>query len=74
MNWKDILHYGTGGLLIAASAFAPVINTLPGIHVDATTAATAGIGILVAGLKGGWTSASAPTEPMRTDASDQVRR
>jgi hypothetical protein len=56
MNWKDVLHYGAAFGLVIAGGIAPLLNTLPGVHIDPTTAVGAGVGILVAGLKGGVTS------------------
>lgn len=56
LSWKDVLHYGTAAALGLAALFAPALNTLPGIHIDAATASAAAVGIFAAGLKGGITS------------------
>jgi hypothetical protein len=55
MNWKDLLHYGAAGAAIVAGALTELGVSIPGIVVsDPKLAITAGVGILVAGLKGGW--------------------
>ena len=57
MNWKDILHYGAAGLAITAGLLAEIGISIPGVEImDPKMAITAGIGILAAGLKGGWTT------------------
>jgi len=57
MNWKDLAHYGTALTLIAVGGFAEIGASLPGVTVsDPKTVLMAGVGILVAGLKGGWTA------------------
>jgi len=55
--WKDILHYGISGLLVLVGLASESGIDLPGITVTNPKAVMAtGIGVLVAGLKGGWTS------------------
>jgi hypothetical protein len=50
----DVLHYGTGLTLILAGGLSEIGVSLPGISVsDPKTVMGAGIGIIVAGLKGG---------------------
>lgn len=51
MNWKDVLHYGGGALLLIAGAFAPVINGIPGVHIDSATVIVAGLTLLGIGAK-----------------------
>jgi len=58
MNWKDVAHYGTAVLLIAVGGVSELGVNLPGVVVsDPKTVFLAGVGILVAGLKGGVTAA-----------------
>ena len=55
LNWKDVLHYGTGGLLVLVGGATELGLQLPGVVVtDPKTVMMAGVGILAAGLKGGW--------------------
>ena len=57
MNWKDALHYGAAGLAITAGLLAEIGVSIPGVEImDPKMAITAGIGILGAGLKSGWTA------------------
>ena len=57
MNWKDIAHYGTAGLAIAVGGVTELGMQIPGVVVsDPKMTITMGIGVLVAGLKGGWTA------------------
>jgi hypothetical protein len=57
MNWKDIAHYGAASLAILVGGVSELGISLPGIVVsDPKMTITMGIGILVAGLKGGWTA------------------
>lgn len=51
MDFKDILHYGGGGLLLVAGAFAPIINDIPGVHVDSATCIVTGLAALGIGAK-----------------------
>lgn len=60
MKWKDIAHYGTAILLMLVGGVSEIGVQLPGVTVDnPKTVFATGIGILVAGLKGGWKSAPA---------------
>ncbi len=57
MNWKDVAHYGTAGLAILVGGLTELGVQIPGVIVsDPKMTITVGIGVLVAGLKGGWTS------------------
>lgn len=57
MNWKDIAHYGTAGLAILVGGVAELGLQIPGVTVtDPKATIMLGIGVLVAGLKGGWTA------------------
>lgn len=57
ISWKDLAHYGTALLLIAVGGATEVGLTLPGVAVtDPKMVLATGVGILVAGLKGGVTS------------------
>lgn len=57
MNWKDAMHYGAAALAIMVGGATEMGLQLPGVVVsDPKMTITMGIGILVAGLKGGWTS------------------
>ena len=57
MNWKDLLHYGTAGLAILVGGVTELGVHIPGVVVsDPKMTVTIGLGVLVAGLKGGWTS------------------
>ena len=58
LNWIDYLHYVMGIGLMIAAALTQAGVSLPGVTVNPTTAGAAGVGILAAGLKGGWTSGS----------------
>lgn len=56
-HWKDILHYGTGVTLVLIGTVTELGMSLPGVSVtDPKTVLMAGIGIIAAGLKGGWTA------------------
>ena len=60
MNWKDIAHYGTAGLAILVGGVTELGVQIPGVVVsDPKTTIMLGVGVLVAGLKGGWTSGNA---------------
>lgn len=60
MNWKDIAHYGTAGMAILVGTMTEVGIAIPGVVVsDPKMTISMGVGILVAGLKGGWTSGGA---------------
>lgn len=57
MNWKDIAHYGTAGLAIAVGGVTELGLQIPGVIVsDPKATMILGVGVLVAGLKGGWTT------------------
>jgi hypothetical protein len=57
LNWKDVAHYGTAVLAISIGGVTEMGVQLPGVVVsDPKMTITMGIGILVAGLKGGWTA------------------
>jgi hypothetical protein len=57
MNWKDIAHYGTAGMAIAIGGMTELGLQIPGVVVtDPKTTIMLGVGVLVAGLKNGWTS------------------
>ena len=57
MNWKDALHYGTAALAILVGGVTELGIQLPGVVVsDPKMTISLGIGVLVAGLKNGWTS------------------
>lgn len=56
INWKDVLHYGSSLLLLLMAGLTELGVQLPGVQVDPKIAGAAGIGVLVAGLKGGITS------------------
>ena len=57
MNWKDVLHYGAAGAAILAGGMAEIGVQIPGVVVsDPKLAITAGLGILAAGLKNGWST------------------
>lgn len=57
MNWKDIAHYGTAGVAILVGGMTELGMQIPGVIVsDPKMTISMGVGILVAGLKGGWTS------------------
>jgi hypothetical protein len=57
---KDYLHYGSGGLLILVGSAAWAGIPLPGVEIhDPGMVVMSGVGILAAGLKGGWTSGAA---------------
>lgn len=57
MNWKDIAHYGTAALLMLVGGVTELGVALPGIVVtDPKAVMMTGFGILVAGLKAGWTA------------------
>lgn len=73
MNWKDVLHYGGGALLLIAGALAPLVNNIPGVHIDSATVIVAGLTalgigakadqalkVLIAFLAGGWILMTAP--------------
>lgn len=55
-DWKDWLHYGSSVLLLLMAGLTELGVQLPGVTVDPKIAGAAGVGVLVAGLKGGWTS------------------
>lgn len=59
ISWKDALHYGSAFVLLGAAGLTEVGVSLPGVTVDPKVATAAGIGILAAGLKGGWSSGKA---------------
>lgn len=53
-DWKDVLHYGTGLTAIAVGAVSWLGAAIPGVTVsDPKMCMTFGLGIIVAGLKGG---------------------
>lgn len=57
MNWKDILHYGTALSAILIGAGAELGLQIPGVVVsDPKMTISLGLGVLVAGLKDGWTA------------------
>lgn len=57
MNWKDVVHYGTAGLAILVGGVTEMGIQIPGVVVsDPKMTITIGLGVLIAGLKGGWTS------------------
>ena len=57
LNWKDVCHYGSAIILMLVGGAGEVGIPLPGVTVsDPKTVLLSGVGILVAGLKGGWTS------------------
>lgn len=57
ISWKDIGHYGIALLLMADGAVSALGVALPGVTVsDPKMTFFAGLGILVAGWKGGFTS------------------
>lgn len=59
MNWKDVLHYATAAAAILVGVGAELGLQLPGVVIsDPKMTITMGLGILVAGLKGGWTVAA----------------
>lgn len=61
MNWKDVAHYGTAGLMVLDGTVAALGVQIPGVTVsDPKTTIMMGIGIFIAGLKGGWTSGAKP--------------
>lgn len=56
-SWKDVAHYATAVLLMAVGGATEVGMALPGVTVtDPKMVFATGVGILVAGLKGGVTS------------------
>jgi hypothetical protein len=60
MNWKDVVHYGTAAIAILVGGITEMGISIPGIVVsDPKMTITMGLGVLVAGLKGGWTSGGA---------------
>jgi hypothetical protein len=57
MNWKDVLHYGTACGAILIGVVAELGIQLPGVVVsDPKMTISLGLGVLVAGLKDGWTA------------------
>lgn len=57
VSWVDVLHYGSGVTLVLVGGLTELGAQLPGVIVSDPKAVMAtGVGILVAGLKGGWTS------------------
>lgn len=58
-TWLDAAHYGMSVLLLGLAGLTEAGVSLPGVTVDPKVAGAAGVGILVAGLKGGWTSGGA---------------
>jgi len=55
ISWKDVLHYGTALVCVAAGSLTELGVSVPGVVVsDPKLAISAGLGILVAGLKGGF--------------------
>jgi len=55
-TWIDAAHYGISAVLLLMAGLAEAGVALPGVSVDPKVAGGAGIGILIAGLKGGVTS------------------
>lgn len=54
ISWKDVLHYATGACAILIGGAAEFGLQIPGVVVsDPKMTVTLGIGIIVAGLKGG---------------------
>lgn len=55
MNWKDIAHYGTAIAAMLIGGISELGVQIPGVVVtDPKTTFMLGVGVLVAGLKGGW--------------------
>lgn len=58
MNWKDVAHYGTAALAMLVGGITYMGIAIPGVSVsDPKMTMMMGLGVLAAGLKGGWTSA-----------------
>ena len=56
LNWKDAAHYGSAVLLLGLAGLAHFGVQLPGVTVDPSVCSAAGISILVAGFKGGFST------------------
>lgn len=72
ISWKDALHYGSAFVLLGAAGLTEVGVSLPGVTVDPKVAGAAGIGILAAGLKGGWSSGKAAIVGLLIGASMMI--
>lgn len=53
LNWKDLAHYGTAAVSLLLAGATEVGMQFPGVSVDPHVAGAFGIGVLLAGLKGG---------------------
>lgn len=58
----DVAHYGSSALLLGMAGLTELGVSFPGITVDPKIAGGAGIGILVAGFKGGLTAGPRDTQ------------
>lgn len=61
-TWIDAAHYGSAFVLLGMAGLTQLGVHLPGITVDPMVAGSTGVGILVAGLKGGVSSGPRDTQ------------
>jgi len=53
-NWKDAAHYGVAALAILLGLMAHFGIQIPGVTIDPSVTDSFGVGVLLAGFKGGF--------------------